>query len=73
MVQENSKYKNSYWYSMDQTSRKSLCYVLNGLVGNPPYCEKPGMCHADELMYLFKLELPLVLCDFKTTISKKDC
>jgi hypothetical protein len=22
-----------------------------------------GVCHADELMYLFNLDLPLVLCD----------
>jgi len=22
-----------------------------------------GVCHADELMYLFNLDLPLILCD----------
>ena len=71
MVQENSRHgADSYWYSIDHTSRKSLCHILNGWqTEKKPFGAEPGVCHADELMYLFKLQLPLILCDAATTMG----
>lgn len=61
-VQENSKYKDSYWYSFDYKSKKkSVFHAL--FLENKAGVSHPGVCHADELMYLFDVKLPLVLCN----------
>ncbi len=31
----------------------------------PKYVEEAGVSHADELLYLFNIRLPLVLCDLE--------
>lgn len=59
----------AYWYSLEQKSKKSFCYIATGaadLSGNFPFGDiGPGVCHIDDLWHLFDLELPLVLCDLK--------
>ena len=63
-VQENSKYKDSYWYSFDyKAEQKSLFHALFSDTAKKGGLIDPGVCHADELMYLFDVELPLALCD----------
>lgn len=63
MVQENSKYENSYWYSIEHESSKKSVYNLLFSSQKPAHIENPGVCHADELMYLFNVNLPLLLCN----------
>jgi hypothetical protein len=43
MIEENSKYADSYFYSVDHASaKKSLFYVLN-MVDKPPFMEVNGL------------------------------
>ena len=63
-VQENSKYEDSYWYSFDYKSKqKSIYHALYLDTAAKAGITDPGVCHADELMYLFDVKLPLVLCN----------
>ena len=63
-VQEHSKYKDSYWYSFDyKAEQKSLFHALFADTAKKGGLLEPGVCHADELMYIFDVELPLALCD----------
>lgn len=63
-VQENSNYKDSYWYSFDyKAEQKSLFHALFADTAKKGGLLEPGVCHADELMYIFNVELPLALCD----------
>ena len=86
MVEENSKYKPSYFYQINHAIRKSLHYLMEG---DTPYlrnadlglpgekliaCKSvqiykfkmffssPGTTHGDEMMYMFNVPLPIVLC-----------
>ena len=64
MVEENSRYIDSFWYSFDYASEfKSMFHVLNLNPAKKANVTEPGVCHADELLYLFDAELPMVLCD----------
>ncbi|TRY73092.1 hypothetical protein TCAL_02196 [Tigriopus californicus] len=63
MVQENSKYENSYWYSIEHEASKKSVYNLLFSSDKPAHIDNPGVCHADELMYLFNVNLPLLLCN----------
>ena len=39
----NSRFNNSYWYSLEQESKKSLAYVMNGLNKELPlFGRSPG-------------------------------
>ena len=88
MVEDNSRHgANSYWYSIEHASRKSMFYTLF-LNSIPPNTEAgtlflislriwlichlyvAGVCHADELMYIFNLNLPFVLCDITDLFGK---
>ena len=88
MVEDNSRHgADSYWYSIEHASRKSMFYTLF-LNSIPPNTEagtlllislrvwyqsllfRTGVCHADELMYIFNLNLPFVLCDISDLFGK---
>lgn len=45
-----------------------MCHMLY-ILDEKPYGTDPGVCHADDLLYLFKLDLPIVLCDIQTTLD----
>jgi hypothetical protein len=63
-VQANSVHSPSYWYAFDyDLSDKSLLnlfYMSPGSKGNQTHI---GTSHADELLYVFDLEIPLIFCD----------
>lgn len=44
MVQENSKYENSYWYSIEHESSKKSVYNLLFSSQKPAHIENPGQC-----------------------------
>ena len=61
-IQENSEYADSFWYSFDYIAdQKSVFHLL--FLNNKAEVTEPGACHAEELLYMFDVELPLVLCD----------
>lgn len=63
-VEENSKYEDSYWYSFDYKSvQKSVFHLLFIEPSKKGGLLEPGVCHADELMYMFDVQLPLILCN----------
>jgi len=63
MVKENANLNPSYWYSFDYTSEHKTAF--HALFSSPDLKANvtPGVCHGDELLYLFDAELPLVFCD----------
>jgi len=64
MVKENSGLNPSYWYSFDyESEHKSAFHALFLNSGDKANITKPGVCHGDELLYLFDAELPLAFCD----------
>ena len=66
MVEQNSRHADSYWYSIEHPT--SLLAMFNLLFGTekPPFVDDiPGVCHADELIYLFDANFPILLCDRK--------
>ena len=65
----NSRKMPSYFYSLEHESQKSLYHAMY-FNDKPPHVDQPGVCHADELMYLFNLNLPIVLCDLEYLSSK---
>lgn len=65
----NSKKMDSYFYSLEHESTKSLFHAMY-FADEPPHLDNPGVCHADELMYLFNLNLPIVLCDLDYLMGK---
>ncbi len=36
----------------------------------PKYVDDPGVCHMDELFYMYNVEIPLLICDLEPTLSK---
>ena len=61
---QSSKYQDSYWYAFDYLSQQKSLY--NFFFLNPDSkagIRKPGVSHGDELLYMFDMELPVVLCD----------
>ena len=65
----NSKKMDSYFYSLEHESTKSLYHAMY-FADKPPFIDEPGVCHADELMYLFNLNIPIALCDLNYLGSK---
>ena len=63
MVKENADQNPSYWYSFDYVSQHKTAF--HALFSNPELKANvtPGVCHGDELLYLFDAELPLAFCD----------
>jgi len=63
MVKENSRLNPSYWYSFDYVSEHKSAF--HALYMDPTLKANvtPGVCHGDELLYLFDAELPLAFCD----------
>jgi len=54
----------AYWYSLEYSSPdKSAFHALFSSKEKKANITEPGVCHGDELIYLFNLELPLALCD----------
>ena len=67
---QTSKYQDSYWYAFDYLSQQKSLFNLFFL--NPDSragIEDPGVSHADELLYLFDLELPVVLCNTEAMLE----
>jgi carboxylesterase type B len=63
-VQANSAYAPSYWYAFDyDLSDKSLFHMFYMSPASKANQTKPGTSHADELLYVFDLEVPLIFCD----------
>jgi len=61
---QNSEYQDSYWYAFDyKTPQKSLFHMLFPNTPQKSEVRDIGVCHADELMYIFDMELPVLLCD----------
>eukprot|EP00095_Tigriopus_kingsejongensis_P005622 maker-scaffold335_size202896-snap-gene-1.19 protein:Tk05622 transcript:maker-scaffold335_size202896-snap-gene-1.19-mRNA-1 annotation:"hypothetical protein DAPPUDRAFT_240263" len=69
MVQENSKNNQSYWYSIEHETQKKTIYNLLFIRKKPAFNERSGVCHADELMYLFNINLPLLLCNIEEVLN----
>jgi len=66
MVEENSKHgKDSYFYSFERKSQKSFCHASMIQGGKPHDDFQPGVCHVDDLMYIFNFDIPLVLCNLQ--------
>ena len=67
---QNSRYEDSYWYAFDyQPEHKT---VFNLLFLNPEKkaeIQDSGVCHGDELIYMFDMELPLLLCDIGAVLG----
>jgi len=64
MVKENSLLSPSYWYSFDyESEHKSAFHALYLDPTKKANVSRPGVCHGDELLYLFNAEFPLVFCD----------
>nr|CAD6495185.1 Glutactin-like [Lepeophtheirus salmonis salmonis] len=59
---------NAYWYSFEYNGTKSICHTVS-ILTEGPFVGKYGACHADELMFMFDYELPLVLCDIQEIIN----
>jgi len=61
---QNSEYEDSYWYAFDyKTPQKSVFHMLFPNTPQKAEVKDIGVCHADELMYIFDMELPVLLCD----------
>ena len=67
---QNSKYNDSYWYAFDyQPSQKTMFNLLFMSPEKKAEIEDPGVCHGDELIYMFDMELPLLLCDINQLLG----
>lgn len=68
MIEENSRFADSYFYALEMRDRKSFHRIFNQ-IGHPdlpvPGEENGLAAHADDLLYLFDVPLPLVLCNLK--------
>ena len=61
---QSSKYQDSYWYAFDYLSQQKSLYNFFFLSPDSKAgISKPGASHGDELLYMFDMELPVVLCD----------
>ena len=68
-IQQNSEFMPSYWYSFDYVAaQKSVFHLL--FINNKAGITEPGACHAEELLYMFDVELPLVLCDLAPFVEE---
>jgi len=69
MIVENSKKTDSYFYSVEHPmSKKSMFNVL--FFNKKPAYTEPGVCHGDELPFLFDARIPLATCDVQQVISE---
>ncbi len=75
MVEYNADRAKSYWYSVEHISEKKSFFNVFFIASRPKYVEESGVCHGDELMYLFDARLPLVLCHLEPMIGNfnQDC
>merc|ERR1719209_2043650 len=64
MAESSRQGSTAYWYSMEYAAQnKSVFHTLFMGAAKKAGIINPGACHGDELMYLFNVHLPLVLCD----------
>jgi len=63
MVKENSRLNPSYWYSFDYEAEHKSAFHALFMAAEKKANVTPGVCHGDELLYLFDAELPLAFCD----------
>eukprot|EP00090_Calanus_glacialis_P005797 TRINITY_DN14495_c0_g1_i1.p1 TRINITY_DN14495_c0_g1~~TRINITY_DN14495_c0_g1_i1.p1 ORF type:complete len:687 (+),score=181.02 TRINITY_DN14495_c0_g1_i1:28-2088(+) len=63
MVKENSRLNPSYWYSFDYEAEHKSAFHALFMSPEKKANVTPGVCHGDELLYLFDAELPLAFCD----------
>jgi len=67
---QNSKYNDSYWYAFDyQPTQKTVFNLLFMSPDKKAEIRDSGVCHGDELIYMFDMELPLLLCDIAALLS----
>ena len=67
---QNSQHNNSFWYAFDyKTPQKSVFHMLFPQTDKKADVDDIGVCHADELMYIFDMELPLMLCDLGSLLA----
>ena len=70
LMAQNSKYNDSYWYAFDyQPSQKTVFNLLFMSPDKKAEIRDSGVCHGDELIYMFDMELPLLLCDIAALLS----
>merc|ERR1719193_2024178 len=70
IVQQNSRFAPSYYYSFNYSSTpKSVFHLMYLDPETKAGLTHPGTSHGDELMYEFNLELPLVLCDIEAIVD----
>ena len=74
-VQANAPRAPSYWYAFDyDKSNKSLFHLLYINPASKANQTRPGTSHADELLYVFDLEVPLIFCDLSAIAADAaDC
>jgi len=63
MVKENARLNPSYWYSFDYAAEHKSAFHALFMAAEKKANVTPGVCHGDELLYLFDAELPLAFCD----------
>ena len=67
---QNSKYEDSYWYAFDyQPDHKTVFNLLFMSPEKKAGVQDSGVCHGDELIYMFDMELPLLLCDIGAVLG----
>jgi len=75
VVESSDQGSKAFWYSFEYAAKqKSVFHTLFINADKKAGITDPGVCHADELMYLFDMELPLVLCDVaQITAAINEC
>ena len=70
-MEQNSKHEeDTYWYAFDyRAEQKSVFHLLFPQAAKKAEIKDRGVCHADELIYIFDIELPLLLCDVSEVVT----
>ena len=72
MVEQNSRHADSFWYSVEHAASKLSVFHLLFNAERPPFMDDiDGVCHGDELMYLFDVNLPIVICNTEKFFGEK--
>ena len=57
-------------YSIEHKNEKKSMYNVFFPTSKPYYVPDSGVTHADELLYLFHMNIPLLLCDLPSLASE---
>jgi len=70
IVEENARWgANSFFYSLEpgaQSEKKSLYHLESIGDAHKPFYTSLGASHSDDLLFLFNMNLPVVVCDLKS-------